>query len=60
MALQADMITVGATAALLALCLAHGLGLISPKRFAQLAGGAACGVALACAGVWLARGGGHG
>ncbi|MGQ3043856.1 MAG: hypothetical protein ACT6R7_07630 [Brevundimonas aurantiaca] len=56
----AGTLLIGATAALLALCLAQGLGLISPKRFAQLVGGAAGGIALVSAGVWLAEGSAHG
>lgn len=54
------VLLIGATAGLLSLCLAQGLGLISPKRFAQLAAGGAGGIALVCAGVWLIEGGGHG
>ncbi len=46
--------------AVLWLELAQGLGLISPKRFAQLVGGAAGGIALVSAGVWLAEGSAHG
>ncbi len=51
---------IGLASALLALCLAVGLGLISPKRFAQLIGGGACGATLVVTGVWLDDGGGHG
>jgi hypothetical protein len=54
-------ITLGtATLVVVALGLTLFLGLISPKRFAQLLGGAACGLTLVCTGVWLADGGGHG
>lgn len=56
----AATLLIGAIAVLLALCLAQGLGLISLKRFAQIVGGASGGVALICAGVWLAEGGAHG
>ncbi|WP_287106576.1 hypothetical protein [Brevundimonas sp.] len=51
---------IGAVSAFLGLCLALGLGLIAPKRFAQLIGGGVCGITLVCTGVWLADGGGHG
>ena len=54
-------ITLGmATLVVVALGLAQFLGLISPKRFAQLLGGGTFGLTLVCTSLWLADGGGHG
>lgn len=55
-----QLFLIGTVSAFLGLCLALGLGLIAPKRFAQLIGGGICGITLVCTGVWLADGGGHG
>ena len=54
------LLTIGATSAFLALSLALGLGLLSPKRFAQVVAGGACGIALVVAGSWMMEGGAHG
>lgn len=54
------LLLIGTTSAFLGLCLACGLGLLSPKRFAQSVAGAACGVALVFIGVRLMGGGAHG